>query len=179
MKRNMYGPESALKVAIQYETNKYKLYTRTINKVKDEECISILRYLSRQERERIRQLKDMYQTVSGRRLMAINLNGDENIRPKLIFNLYKEPLKILDFAIQNDKEALAFFKESGEFCINPEGRKMFEYLAGQKENHLEILRMEYRVREKDYAASHKVKSARSARTVKNFIEDFDPVAQFI
>ncbi len=179
MKRNVFGPEGALKVAIQYETNKYKLYSRTISKVKDEECLSILRYLSRQERERIRQLKDMYQTVSGRRLMAINLNGEENIRPKLIFNLYKEPLKILDFAIQNDKEALAFFRESGEYCINPEGRKMFEFLADQKENHLEILRMEYRVREKDFAASAKNRNGRNGKSMKSYVEDFDPVAQFI
>ena len=179
MNRNSYGPEGALKVAIQYETNKYKLFSKTINKIKNEESVSILRYLSRQERERIRQLKEMYQSVSGRRLMAINLNGDENLKPKLIFNLYKNPLKILDFAIQNDKEALAFFRELGNFCINPEGRKMFEYLTAQKSKHLEILQMESRVREKDFAGVSRSKSAKNRNAARQLVEEFDPVSQFI
>lgn len=175
MKKNSINSETALKIAIQYETNKYKLYQKTITRVKDKESLSILHFLSRQEYERIKMLKEMYQQVSGRRLMIINLNGEENIKPKLIFNLYKEPLKILDFAIQNDKESLVFYKEAADFCINPDGKKMLEYLNNQKLGHLELLKMEYQVREKDYAVSAK----NGKKRFEYIFQEYDPVAEFI
>lgn len=179
MTKNALTPETTLKVAIQYETNKYKLYQRTSLKVRNEESLSMLRYLAREERDRIRQLKDMYQHVSGRRLMAINLNGEENIRPKLIFNLYKDPIKILEFAIQNDKEALTYYEDTLEGCVNSDGRKMLEYLAEQKRVHLEVLRMEYTVRQKDSEAIEKRKVLKNANVYKEYILENDPVAQYI
>lgn len=175
MKKNTFNSESVLKIAIQYETNKFKLYQKTILRVKDKESLSILHFLSRQEYERIKMLKEMYQEVSGRKLITINLNGEENIKPKLIFNLYKEPLKILEFAILNDKEALAFYKETGEFCINPDGRKMLEYLCNQKSGHLELLNMEYQVREKDYSSYPK----NGKKRFEYVFQEHDPVAEFI
>ena len=178
MERNSFGPETALKVAIQFESNKYKLYQKTILKVKDEESLSILRYLARQERERIRQLKETYQKVTGRRLMAINLNGDGNIKPKLIFNLYKEPLKIFDFAIQNDREAYTYYKDTADYCINPEGRKMFDILTEQKASHIELLRLEYKVRERDFEAAGR--NGKSSKKQPEYVfNNYDPVAQFI
>ena len=101
--------EEALKQAIQYEVDKLKLYKRTMTSIAELDKKGLLKFLANKQMTQIKKLKTLYQTESGRRLMAVKVNN--SLKPKLIFNLYRDHLKILDFAIQNDREHMKHFDE--------------------------------------------------------------------
>ncbi len=77
-----------------------------------------------------------------------------NLKPKLrlreITDVSISPLKVLEIAIENEKENIRFYKESAERTLNFVGKKMFLKLIEEEKNHLDLLEMEYNVRVKSF-----------------------------
>ena len=166
--KNSMTAEEALKQAIQYEVDKLKLYKRTMTSIAELDKKGLLKFLANKQMTQIKKLKTLYQTESGRRLMAVKVNN--SLKPKLIFNLYRDHLKILDFAIQNDREHMKHFDEMAKNCTDPHGRAMLRKLMMDKQGAVDLLEMEYRVR-------HKASAKEVKRRKLDMVDPFHPAHQ--
>lgn len=166
--KNSITAEEALKQAIQYEVDKLKLYKRTMTSIAELDKKDLLKFLANKQMTQIKKLKNLYQSESGRRLMAVKLNN--SLKPKLIFNLYRDHLKILDFAIQNDREHMKHFDEMAKNCTDPQGRAMLRKLMMDKQGVIDLLEMEYRVR-------HKASGKEVKKRKYDMVDPFAPAHQ--
>ena len=148
MIKNNVDAITALKIAIQTEINSYKLYLEAYSSVKNENSRDILRLLADEELSHKRRLEKLYTHLSGRKIMALNLKPKMNFRE--IENEYISPLEVLEIAIDNEKENLKFYRDAAEKTVNYDGKKMFFMLIKEEESHLELLEMEYKVRQKNF-----------------------------
>lgn len=136
----------ALRIAIQSEIDSYKMYKESIKHVRDKQGKELLLALSEEERRHRRELESEYGRVSGKRLLYINLPKKRRlfreIRPEAT------PLEILEIAIEQEKESVEFFEKAAIRTPDAGGKRVFERLAKEEQNHLQLLEAEYRIRTK-------------------------------
>lgn len=148
MVKNNVSAVSALKIAIQTEIKSYKLYSNAYSSVKNTHSKEILKLLAEEELSHKKRLERLYTSLSGRRIMALNLKS--RLKLKEITDELTSPLKVLEVAIENEKENIRFYKEASDKTINYEGKQMFRKLIEEEKNHLDLLEMEYNVRKKSF-----------------------------
>mgnify|MGYP003574896506 FL=1 len=59
------------------------------------------------------------------------------------------PLRVIEFAMREERLHYQFFKELMELNTDPDGRRMFKRLMSEEERHLELLEAEYEIRKKE------------------------------
>ncbi len=148
MIKNNVNAVSALKIAIQIEIDAHNLYSNAYSSVKNNNSKEILKLLAEEELAHKKRLEKLYTNISGRKIMALNLKP--KLRLREITDVSISPLKVLEIAIENEKENIRFYKESAERTLNFVGKKMFLKLIEEEKNHLDLLEMEYNVRVKSF-----------------------------
>lgn len=136
----------ALRIAIQSEIDSHNLYREAIKHVRDKQGKELLRALAEEEKRHRRELEQEYARISGKRLLYINLPKRRRIVKEI--SPYATALEILEIAVEQEGESMAFFEKAASRTPNIGGKRVFERLAREERNHKEMLEAEYRVRTK-------------------------------
>jgi len=145
--KNSYNGEEALKIGIQMEIDARNAYLHGINTVDDDDSKAILRTLADEEYQHRKQLEGIYRETFGKRLLSVNL--PRYYRARRIVEEDLNPLRVLEFAMREEREHYRFFKGLRELNTDPDGRRMFARLMAEEERHLELLQAEYKIRKKE------------------------------
>lgn len=144
----------ALRIAIQTEMDAYKYYKKALKIFRDKDSQSLLTTLADVERKHLKRLEEKYSSLSGKRLLYINLPRKRR---------YKEPidpdstvLQILETAIEQEKASISFYEKAAGRTINARGKQMLEELAEEEQYQIDLLEAEYKVRLKDSTPKKKM-----------------------
>ncbi len=136
----------ALRIAIQSEIDSYKMYKEAIKHVRDKQGKELLLALAEEEKRHRRELEREYGRVSGKRLLYINLPKKRRLFKEIVPTA--TPLEILTIAIEQEKESMEFFEKAAFRTPDAGGKRVFEQLAEEERNHMQLLEAEYRIRTK-------------------------------
>ena len=145
--KNYFSGEDALKIGIQVEIDARNAYLQGVEMVDDHDSKAILRSLADEEHSHRRQLVGLYRETYGKRLLRLNL--PRYYKARRIVEEHLTPLRVLEFAMREEKQHYRFFKELMELNTDPDGRRMFTRLMEEEERHLELLETEYEIRKKE------------------------------
>ena len=145
--KTRFDGEDALKIGIQLEIDARRAYLHGLITVDDDDSKAILRVLAEEEEIHRKQLVTLYRDTFGKRLLRVNLPRKYHARRIVEQDL--NPLRVLEFAIREEREHWRFFKDLRAQNTDPDGRRMFQQLMTQEEQHIELLEAEYQVRKKE------------------------------
>jgi|SaaInl7_150m_RNA_FD_contig_21_2345396_length_570_multi_19_in_0_out_0_1 rubrerythrin len=142
-----YTGEDALKIGIQVEIDARNAYLHGVKTVDDSGSKAILQSLAEEEGQHRKHLEGLYRETFGKRLLNVNLHRYYKARRIIEEDL--NPLRVLEFAMREEREHYRFFEGLLACNTDPDGRKMFQRLMAEEEQHLELLKTEYQIRKKE------------------------------
>lgn len=136
----------ALRIAIQAEIDAHNYYKDAMKYFHEKETKDLLATLANEELKHRKKLEDQYSSLSGKRLLYINLPKKRRFTRPLLPDANE--LEILEVAMDQEKDAREFYEKSAQRTMDDTGRKMFLELVKEEERHYNLLQAEYNVREK-------------------------------
>lgn len=136
----------ALRIAIQAEIDAHNYYKEAAKIFEEKESKDLLATLANEEMKHRKQLEDQYSTLSGKRLLYINLPKKRRFTKPLMPDA--TDLEILQTAMDQEKEAKEFYEKAIERTMDAGGKAIFKKLIDDEERHFQLLQAEYNVREK-------------------------------
>jgi len=136
----------ALRIAIQSEIDAHHYYKDALKYFDEKETKDLLATLANEEIKHRKQLEEQYASISGKRLLYINLPKKRRFTKPLMPDATE--LEVLESAIDQEKEARDFYDKAAQRTMDASGKAVFQKLVEDEDRHYSLLRAEYNVREK-------------------------------
>ena len=144
---NNLDAAGALKVAIQSEIDAYHMFHEAWEESSSDDSRRLLRTLAEEELQHRRVLEEEYAELTGKRLRNVNLMHKRRLFNTLVPD--QPPLKILESALRDEGASLRFYQQLAKEVRDRSARLMFEKLAQQEQEYMELLQAEHEVRTKE------------------------------
>ncbi len=139
----------ALRIGLQFEIDAYNELRLAIKGQKNEKIKRLLFILANNVLKNRRRLEQKYLKLTGKKILYLNLNNKSCLfKP---FHPEHSDLEILKIIINQKEKKLDFLEktalETKVFC----GKKVLDELVSVEQDQVDLLKLEYRVREKQIA----------------------------
>ena len=139
----------ALRIGIQFETVAYHEFRLAIKKQKNEKIKILLAILANNVLKNRRRLEEKYLRLTGKKILYLNLNYKQHLLTP--FHHLQSDLQVLKIIIQQKEKKLDFLEKTAAETKIVCGRKILNELVSEEQDQLDLLKLEYRVREKQNA----------------------------
>lgn len=139
----------ALRIGIQFETEAYHEFRLAIKKQKNEKIKILLAILANNVLKNRRRLEKKYLRLTGKKILYLKLNYKQHLRTP--FHHLQSDLQVLKIIIQQKEKKLDFLEKTAAETKVVCGRKILNELVSEEQDQLDLLKLEYRVREKQNA----------------------------
>lgn len=139
IKKEVSGLE-ALSLAIYNEQSAFDFYANLANTIKNPSGKEKFKFLASDEKRHRELLEKYYTKVSGGEEFHFDPNQAKKIKVEIRDNTTAS--EALDIGIKAEKEAYEFYRRSAESFKDQEAKKMFLMLAGEEDNHYNVLMAE-------------------------------------
>ena len=136
----------ALRIGIQSEINTYNYYKEALKEIADKDSKELLATLAMLVKKQQKKLKEKYSRLSGNRLLYLNLGKKPTFYN--FSSIDTNDLDVLKAAIKHEKNSQIFYEKAAKRTLNITGKTMLKQLAEEDQNQVDLLQIEYNVREK-------------------------------
>ncbi len=138
--------KEALRIGIQFETVAYHEFRLAIKKQKNEKIKRLLTILANSVLKKRRRLEKKYLRLTGKKILYLNLNYKQYLLTP--FRPQQSDLHVLKIIIKQKEKKLDFLEKTAAETKVICGRKILNELVSEEQDQLDLLKLEYRVREK-------------------------------
>ncbi|UCE20396.1 MAG: ferritin family protein [Gemmatimonadota bacterium] len=134
------GALEALGIAIYNEQAAYDFYRNLEHTIENESGKNKFKFLAEDEQRHRRLLEEQYEKESDGQKFVYDSGRAKTV--DVTVDSQASAVDAVDLALEAEKAAHEFYKQAAEKTNDEEGRRMFERLAEDEENHYETLRAE-------------------------------------